>query len=125
MRTGNLVFINQYALKDGKILHPGKIGVDVTDAQAKESVQATMLNVLSVLNEAVGGDLGRVKQAVQLTGVFNTIDTYADHARLMNTASDLAADLLGERGHHARMTLGANSVPGQSPVEIQAIFEVE
>lgn len=125
VRTGNLVFINQYALKDGKILHPGKIGVDVTDAQAKESVQATMLNVLSVLNEAVGGDLGRVKQAVQLTGVFNTIDTYADHARLMNTASDLAADLLGERGHHARMTLGANSVPGQSPVEIQAIFEVE
>ena len=84
-----------------------------------------MLNVLSVLKEAVGGDLGRVKQCVQLTGIFNTKDDYTKHADLMNIASDLTVEVFGEKGKHARATLGASSIPVNSSVEIQAIFEVE
>ncbi|MEN4760431.1 Atu1372/SO_1960 family protein [Chryseobacterium sp. C39-AII1] len=125
VRSGNLIFINQYALKDGKILNPGKVGKDVTEDQVKEAAKVTMLNVLSVLNQAVDGDLNRVKQCVQLTGIFNTTENYSKHAELMNAASDLAGEIFGEKGKHARATLGAYSVPGNSPVEIQAIFEVE
>lgn len=62
-RSGNLIFINQVALKDGKIVNPGKIGVDVTEEQVKEATTVTMLNVLAILKEAVGGDLNRVKNA--------------------------------------------------------------
>ncbi len=125
VRSGNLIFINQYALKDGKTLNPGKVDKDVTEDQVKEATKVTMLNVLSVLNQAVEGDLNRVKQCVQLTGIFNTTENYSKHAELMNAASDLAGEIFGEKGKHARATLGAYSVPGNSPVEIQAIFEVE
>ncbi len=125
VRSGNLIFINQYALKDGKILNPGKVGKGVTEDQVKEATKVTMLNVLSVLNQTVDGDLNRVKQCVQLTGIFNTTENYSKHAELMNAASDLAGEIFGEKGKHARATLGAYSVPGNSPVEIQAIFEVE
>ncbi|WP_414845328.1 Atu1372/SO_1960 family protein [Chryseobacterium sp. IT-36CA2] len=125
VRSGNLVFINQVALKDGKIFNPGKLGVDVNEQQVKDATKVTMLNVISVLNEAVGGDLSKVKQCVQLTGIFNTKDDYTKHADLMNVASDLAVEVFGEKGKHARATLGASSIPVGSSVEIQAVFEVE
>ncbi|GEN70717.1 Atu1372/SO_1960 family protein [Chryseobacterium lathyri] len=125
VRAGNLVFINQVALKEGKILNPGKLGVDVTEQQVKEAAKATMLNVIAVLKEAVGSDLNKVKQCVQLTGIFNTKDDYTKHADLMNVASDLTVEIFGEKGKHARATLGASSIPVNSSVEIQAVFEVE
>ncbi len=65
-----------------------------------------MLNVLAVLQEAVGGDLGRVKQCVQLTGIFNTKDDYAKHAELMNIASDLTAEVFGDKGNMQEQHLG-------------------
>ena len=125
VRSGNLVFINQVALKDGKILNPGKLGVEVNEQQVKDATKVTMLNVISVLKEAVGGDLSRVKQCVQLTGIFNTKDDYTKHADLMNIASDLAVEVFGDKGKHARATFGASSIPVNSSVEIQAVFEVE
>ncbi|WP_324755429.1 Atu1372/SO_1960 family protein [Sphingobacterium thalpophilum] len=125
VRSGNLVYINQYALKNGSIIFPGKVGVDVTEAQVMEATEVTMLNVLSVLKDAVDGDLNRVKKCVQLTGIFNAPQDFKDHAKLMNAASDLTVTIFGDKGKHARATLGASSVPGNSPVEIQAIFEVE
>ncbi|MDC8105180.1 Atu1372/SO_1960 family protein [Chryseobacterium sp. B21-037] len=125
VRSGNLVFINQVALKDGKILNPGKLGLSLTEEQVKEATKVTMLNVLSVLNEALGGDLNRVKRCVQLTGIFNTKDDYTKHADLMNIASDLTVEVFGEKGKHARATFGASSISVNSSVEIQAVFEVE
>lgn len=125
VRSGNLVFINQVALKDGKILYPGKLGVSVDENQVKEATKQTMLNVLAVLKDAVNGDLDKVKKVVQLTGIFNTKDDYTKHADLMNVASDLAVEVFAEKGKHARATFGASSVPVNSSVEIQAIFEVE
>lgn len=125
VRSGNLVFINQVALKDGRILNPGKLGISVDENQVKEATRQTMLNVIAVLKDAVDGDLDKVKKVVQLTGIFNTKDDYTKHADLMNAASDLAVEVFGEKGKHARATLGASSIPVNSSVEIQAIFEVE
>ncbi len=125
VRTGNLVYINQVALKDGKILYPGIIGKDLTEEQAKEATRQTMLNVIAVLKDATQGDLDRVKQCVQLTGFFNTAAGYTQHATLMNSASDLAISVFGQRGKHTRATVGASSIPVNSSVEIQAVFEIE
>lgn len=124
-RVGNLVYINQVALVDGKILVPGAIGKRVSEQEAKEATVQTMLNIISILNQAVGGNLDKVKQAVQITGIFNTTFGYTQHANLMNPGSALLIDIFEDRGLHTRATLGASSLPLDSPVEIQAIFEVE
>lgn len=123
--SGNQVFINQVALKNGKIEHPGKIGTQVTEEQAKEATKQTLLNILSILKEAAGGDLNNVKQAVQLTGFFCTDDNYTRHAVVMNEASNLLVEIFGESGMHTRATIGAISLPLASSVEIQAIFELK
>jgi len=125
VRSGNLVFINQVALKGGALLYAGKLGGALTEQQVNEATRLTMLNVIAVLAQAVDGDLDRVKRCVQLTGIFNTKDDYTKHAALMNVASDLAVEIFGEKGKHARATFGASSIPLNSPVEIQAVFEVE
>lgn len=123
-RVGNLVYINQVALKDGKILYPGIIESNVTQEQAKQATQQTMLNVLAVLKVAAGGNLDNVKQVVQLSGTFNTLPNFTNHAGLMNSASNLVVDIFGDKGVHTRGTFGASSLPLNSPVEIQAIFEL-
>lgn len=125
VRSGNLVFINQVALKGGELLYAGKLGKELSEQQVNEATRLTMLNVIAVLAQAVDGDLDRVKRCVQLTGIFNTQDGYTKHAALMNVASDLAVEVFGEKGKHARATFGASSIPLNSPVEIQAVFEVE
>lgn len=123
--SGKQVFINQIALKAGKVEHPGILGTEVTEAQAKLATRQTLLNVLAVLKQAAGGDLDKVKQAVQLTGFFYTPAGYTKHAVLMNEASNLLVEILGGSGMHTRATVGASSLPMNSSVEIQAIFELE
>lgn len=123
--SGNQVFINQVALKDGKIEHPGMIGNPVTEEQAKEATRQTLLNILSILKQAAGGDLNNVKQAVQLTGFFYTDEKYTKHAVIMNEASNLLVEIFGESGMHTRATIGAASLPLASSVEIQAVFELK
>jgi NAD(P)H dehydrogenase (quinone) len=124
--ANNMVYINQVALKDGKILYPGKIGAnEVTEEQAKEATKQAFLNVVAVLKEACGGDLNKVKRVVQLTGYFNTSPGFAQHAAIMNTASDLAVAVFGAKGKHTRATVGAISLPINASVEIQAVFEIE
>ncbi|SHF30564.1 NAD(P)H:quinone oxidoreductase [Pedobacter caeni] len=123
--SGKQIFINQIALKAGKVEHPGMVGTEVTEEQAKLATRQTLLNVLAVLKQAAGGDLDNVKQAVQLTGFFYTAAGYTKHAVLMNEASNLLVEILGESGMHTRATVGASSLPMNSSVEIQAIFELE
>ncbi|MGY0037188.1 NAD(P)H:quinone oxidoreductase [Pedobacter sp. NJ-S-72] len=123
--SGKQVFINQIAINNGKVDHPGLIEKEVTEEEAKLATRQTILNVLAVLKEAAGGDLDNVKQAVQLTGYFYTPAGYTKHAVLMNEASNLLVQLFGEKGMHTRATVGASSLPMNSSVEIQAIFELE
>jgi NAD(P)H dehydrogenase (quinone) len=123
--ANNLVFINQIALSNGKVLYPGIIGTSVTEEQAKISTHQAMLNVLAVLNQAVNGDLSRVKQVVEISGFFNAQVGYTMHSSLLNEASALAVLFFGsERGSHARAAFGVSSLPLDSPVEIKAIFEI-
>lgn len=123
--SGKQVFINQIALNAGKVDHPGMVGTEVTEEQAKLATRQTLLNVLAVLKQAAGGNLDHVKQAVQLTGFFYTATGYTKHAVIMNEASNLLVEILGESGMHTRATVGASSLPMNSAVEIQAIFELE
>jgi NAD(P)H dehydrogenase (quinone) len=121
--SGKQIYINQIALKDGKVLSPGIIGDTVTIEEAKEATRQTALNVMAVLKDALGGDFKKVKQAVQLTGYFRTSHDFKDHSLLLNEASNIFIKVLGNKGAHARAAIGSASLPLDSTNEIQAIFE--
>ena len=120
VRTGNLLFLAGHGptKADGTNIM-GKVGKDLTVEQGYEAAKVT------TLKDAVNGDLDKVKKVVQLTGIFNTKDDYTKHADLMNVASDLAVDVFGDKGKHARAAMGMVALPNNIAVEIELVVEVE
>ncbi len=126
VRTGNLVYTagTGPGLPEGGFLHVGKLGAGVTIDQGYDCARLTMLNLLSNLKGEIG-DLDKVKRVVKLLCMVNAAPEFTDTPRVANGASDLLVSLYGERGHHARSAVGMSTLPGNMPIEIEMIVEVE
>ncbi|MCJ2144083.1 RidA family protein [Methylobacterium sp. E-066] len=128
VRTGNLVVISGQVCfgADGTIApeHKGKVGGSVSPEAGKAAARLCALNVLAQLEAAVG-DLDRaLEQCVRLGGFINAAPGFSAVAGVMNGASDLMVELLGDSGRHARSTVGVAELPLDAAVEVEAIFEV-
>ena len=128
VRTGNLVIISGQICfgPDGKLAdaHTGKLGAEVSNEAGIEAAKLCALNVLAQVEAAVG-DLDRgVVQCVRLGGFINAVPSFAALAPIMNGASDLMVAVLGDRGRHARATVGVAELPLDAAVEVEAMFEV-
>jgi len=122
--TNNLVFIaGQVPFENGEIKHTGKVGDNIDIDKAKEIARTCGLNIVSVLKEALNGDLSRVKKCVKLGIFVSCTNNFHNQPEVANGASDLMVEIFGEVGKHARFAVGANSLPRNSPVEVDAIFE--
>lgn len=127
VRTGNLVVISgQICLGlDGKLAdaHKGKLGAEISPEVGQEAARLCAINVLAQLRAAVG-DLDTVVRCVRLGGFINAVPTFAALATVMNGASDLMVAALGDRGRHARSTIGVAELPLDACVEVEGMFEV-
>jgi enamine deaminase RidA (YjgF/YER057c/UK114 family) len=128
VRTGNLVIISgQLCLGlDGKMsdTHKGKLGAEVSMEAGQEAARLCAINLLAQLRAAIG-DLDSVVRCVRLGGFINAVPTYAQLAPVMNGASDLMVAALGDKGRHARSTIGVAELPLDASVEVEGIFEVK
>lgn len=128
VRMGNLVVISgQICLgPDGKIAdaHKGKLGAEVSVEDGIAAARLCALNVLAQVRAAVGDLDHGVVQCVRLGGFINAVPSYAGLAGIMNGASDLMVEILGDRGRHARSTVGVAELPLDAAVEVEAMFEV-
>ncbi len=121
--SGNHIFISGQIsfLGDDKFI--GKVGKDVDTEYAISAAHACGINILAQIQSAIG-DLDRVTRVVRLGGFVNAIDTFGDHPKVINGASDLMVGVFGKNiGAHARAATGASSLPFQVTVEIDAIIE--
>lgn len=125
VRSGNLVFLAGQVARgaDGKML-TGKVGRDVTEAQAAEAARTCALQLLAALQAEIG-DLSKVKRIVRVGGFVNCTDDFTAQPKVVNGASDLLVAVFGDAGRHARASVGVNSLPGGAPVEIELVAEVE
>ena len=123
--SGNLVFIaGQVPFENGQINYTGKVGKDIDINKAKEVAKICGLNVISVLKNAVKGDLSKVKKCVKLGIFVSCTNDFHQQPEVANGASDLMVEIFGENGKHARFAVGTNSLPRNVPVEVDAIFEI-
>ncbi len=106
---------------DGHLFR-GKVGRDVTIAAAYEHARLTGLNLLSVIDAALG-DLARVTRIVKLLGFVNAVPDFAEHPAVINGCSDLFCDVFGDIGSHARSAIGVGSLPGNISVEVEAVVQ--
>lgn len=125
VKTGNLVFIaGQIPTKEGKPVFLGKVGKEVTLEQAKEAAKVATLNLLAALKDAAGG-LDRVVRIVRTTNYVAAAPGFTDVHLVANGASELLQNVLGEKGRHSRVTIGAAELPLNVPFEVDAIAEVK
>ena len=128
VRTGNLVVISGQICfgPDGKLadVHKGKLGAEISPQAGQEAARLCAINVLAQLKSAAG-DLDKVIRCVRLGGFINATPTFAALPGIMNGASDLMVAVLGDKGRHARTTVGVAELPLDAAVEVEAIFEVE
>jgi enamine deaminase RidA (YjgF/YER057c/UK114 family) len=124
--TGNLLVISgQICLgADGKIAadHTGKVGGGVSPENGKAAAKLCAINLLAQAKAALG-DLDRITRCVRLGGFINAAPDFTALPAVMNGASDLMVEVLGDRGRHARSTVGMVVLPMDCAVEVEAMFE--
>jgi enamine deaminase RidA (YjgF/YER057c/UK114 family) len=123
--TGNIVVVSgQVPLRDGKIAYTGKVGAGLGLEDGRAAARLCLINVVAQLRAACGGDLDRVRKVVRLGGFIASPPEFTQHAQVMNGASDLAVEIFGEAGRHARTTIGVPSLPGDAATEVEGMFEI-
>jgi enamine deaminase RidA (YjgF/YER057c/UK114 family) len=125
VRTGNLLFVSgQVCLgQDGKLVARGKLGAGVTVEQGNAAARACAVNLLAQLQAALG-NLDKVVRVVRLGGFVNSAPDFVDGPKVLNGASDLMVEVFGDKGRHARTTVGVASLPADAAVEVEGVFEV-
>jgi enamine deaminase RidA (YjgF/YER057c/UK114 family) len=124
VQTGNLLFVSgQLCLEDGKLVAQGKLGAGVSIETGQRAARACAVNLFAQIKAALG-DLDRVTRVVRLGGFISSAPTFLDGPKVMNGASDLVVEVFGDKGRHARTTVGVAVLPLDAAVEVEGLFEV-
>jgi enamine deaminase RidA (YjgF/YER057c/UK114 family) len=118
----SLLFIAGQVSAQGGTRLTGRCPDEVTVEQAQVAARACALNLLAQMEAAAG--LENVEQVMQLTGFVLSTDDFGDQPKVINGASDLLVEVLGEAGKHSRAALGTNALPFSVTVEIAAVAVV-
>src|SRR3954464_10574776 len=125
VRSGNLLFVSGQVCNspEGKLIAKGKLGAGVTVEQGAAAARGCAINLLAQIKAALG-DLDKVIRVVRLGGFVNSAPDFLDGPKVMNGASDLMVAAFGDKGRHARTTVGVASLPADAAMEVDGIFEV-
>lgn len=123
VRSGNLLFLSGQIARapDGKYV-AGKVGRDVSEAEAIAHARTCALQLLAVLRAELG-DLSKVKRIVRVGGFVNCTEEFVSQSKVINGASDLFVAVFGEAGRHARASVGVPALPAGAPVEVELVAE--
>ncbi len=123
VRSGQQIFVSgQLPLFEGTVQFCGKVGEDLEVDQGYEAAKLCALNALSILR-AEAGDLDGVR-IVRVGGYVCSSEGFTGQPQVVNGASDLLAEVLGERGIHARIAVGVSALPLNAAVELEVIAEI-
>jgi enamine deaminase RidA (YjgF/YER057c/UK114 family) len=123
VRTGNLVYTaGQLPMEAGKLVGTGKVGAEVTPEEGKAMARICALNALAAVNALVGIDA--VSRVVKVVGFVASAPGFNAQPGVVNGASELLAEIFGDKGAHARSAVGVAELPLDAPVEVEMIVEV-
>jgi enamine deaminase RidA (YjgF/YER057c/UK114 family) len=123
VQSGNLLFTaGQLPFVDGRLPATGRVGAEVSPEDAKGYARVCGLNLLAVIDAAVG--LDKVERVVKVVGFVASAEGFTGQPGVINGVSDLFAEVFGESGRHARSAVGVAELPLGAPVEVEAIVQV-
>ena len=124
VQSGNLLFVSGQVPAAMGDAAKGKLGSDLSVEQGQAIARGCGLAILAQVKAAVGS-LDKVKRVVKLGGFVNCTPDFNDHPAIINGASDLMVDVLGDAGKHSRFAVGAPSLPLGFAVEVDAVVEID
>jgi len=125
LRTGNLVFVSgQIPRVKGELKYRGRVGGSLSMEDGRAAARICALNALAAVKQEIG-DLDRVQRIVKLTGYVASASGFTDQPKVVDGASVLLNELLGEKGRHARAAVGVNELPLGAAVELEMIVELK
>jgi enamine deaminase RidA (YjgF/YER057c/UK114 family) len=124
VRTGSLLFLSGHgAFDDGKPLHTGRLGEDLSTEDGRRAAATVMLNLLATVRNELGS-LSRVDRVVKVVVFVNSAPDFTDQHLVANGATDLLVRAFGKTaGRPARSAVGVAALPLGFAVEIEAIVE--
>jgi enamine deaminase RidA (YjgF/YER057c/UK114 family) len=125
VRSGNMLMVSGQICfgADGKLVAKGQLGAGVSIEEGQKAARACAINLLAQVKSALG-DLDKVVRVVRLGGFINSAPGFTEGPKVMNGASDLMVEAFGDKGRHARSTVGVAALPADAAVEIEGLFEV-
>jgi enamine deaminase RidA (YjgF/YER057c/UK114 family) len=123
-RVGQLVYLAGVISTNSAGVMTGTVGLDRSVTDGYNAARACALTQLSVLKRELG-DLGSISEIVSVNGYVNAVAGFEDSPAVVNGASDLLVEILGEAGRHVRAAVGVSALPRNAIVEIQMIVRVE
>jgi enamine deaminase RidA (YjgF/YER057c/UK114 family) len=125
VRTGAYVYVSgQVPVVDGKLPATGKVGAEVSPADAAGLARTCALNAIAAAAAAAGG-LDLIRRIVKVTGFVASAPGFNGQPQVVNGASELLIEVFGEEGRHARSAVGVAELPLDAPVEVELIAEVQ
>jgi len=109
--------------QDGSMI-TGRVGSELSEQEGNQAARVVGLAILASL-QAHLGSLDRVRQFVKVLGMVNASPDFDTHPAVINGFSDLMVEVFGESGRSARSAVGMGSLPGNIPVEVEVIVQVE
>lgn len=126
VQVGDMLYVSGHGplLPDGTMM-TGKVGADLSEAEAHAAARQVGLTILATLRKELG-TLDRIARIVKVLGMVNATPDFANHPQVINGFSNLMVELWGEEnGKAARSAVGMGSLPGHIAVEIEAIFQLK
>lgn len=126
VQVGNVVYLSGHGpLRADGTLPAGKLGADLSIEEGYDAARLVGIGLLASLKNQIGS-LDRVKRVVKTLGMVNATPDFTDHPQVINGTSDLFREVFGDiAGVGARSAMGMGSLPGQIPVEVEMIIEID
>ena len=121
VRHGELVAISGISsARDGQLI-TGKVGRDLSFEQGQEAARRAAENLLGVLIEAAGGNEAAIQKVLIVRGQVNASEDFGQVHKVIDAASDLLIERLGDKGRHARTAIGCSTLPNNNAVTLEAL----
>lgn len=123
--TGNqLIISGQLPMQDGALKITGQLGADLSVDEGVEAARLCAINILAQIKRSLNG-FERFERLLKLGGFVNAPASFTDHPQVINGASNLMVEVLGDAGRHTRFAVGAAGLPFNAAVEIDALVEIK
>ena len=114
----------QGPIKDGKLIYEGKVGDNLTIEDGIEAAKLCCSNILSIIKHACDDNWDFFNEIVKIGGFVNCTSDFKEQPKIINGASNMLVEILGEKGRHSRFAVGTNSLPLNMAVEIEAVVSL-